>query len=86
MVNELEFLEGIIKSRIESSKELEVYSNIPAYVEILEEIEEIKASRMDIIAKLDLVKKIGIINWHNIGECGRKENIWIMKCKKKPKR
>ena len=62
MVNELEFLEGIIKSRIESSKELEVYSNIPAYEEILEEIEEIKESRMDIIAKLDLVKKIGIIN------------------------
>ena len=46
MVNELEFLEGIIKSRIKNSTELEVYSNIPAYEEILEEIKEIKDSRI----------------------------------------
>ena len=47
MVNELEFLEGIIRSRIKNSKEFEVYYNIPAYEEILEEIEEIKASRIN---------------------------------------
>ena len=45
MVNELEFLEGIIKSRMKNSTELEVYSKIDVYEEILEEIEEIKASR-----------------------------------------
>ena len=43
--DELEFLEGVIKSRIESSIELEVCSKIEVYEEILEEIEEIKASR-----------------------------------------
>ena len=46
MVNELEFLEGIIKSRIKFNTELEVYSKIEVYEEILEEIEEIKASRI----------------------------------------
>ena len=45
MVNELEFLEGIMKNRMKNSTELEVYSKIEVYEEILEEIEEIKASR-----------------------------------------
>ena len=47
MVNELEFLEGIIKSRIKNSTALEIYSKIEVYEEILEEIEEIKASRIN---------------------------------------
>ena len=47
MIDELEFLEGIIKSRIKSSKKFEVYSKIEVYEEILEEIEEIKASRIN---------------------------------------
>ena len=48
MVNELEFLEGIIKSRMKNSTELEVYSKIMVYEEILEEIEEIKASGINL--------------------------------------
>ena len=47
MVNELEFLEGIIKIRIKFNTELEVYSRIVVYEEILKEIEEIKASRIN---------------------------------------
>ena len=47
MIDELEFLEGIIKSRVENCIYLEVYSNIPAYEEILKEIEVIKASRIN---------------------------------------
>ena len=47
MVNELEFLEGIIRSRIKTSTELEIYSKIEVYEEIEEEIEEIKASRIN---------------------------------------
>ena len=47
MINELEFLEGIIKSRVKNSTELKVYSRIVVYEEILEEIEEIKASRIN---------------------------------------
>ena len=47
MVNELEFLEGIIKSRMKNSTELGVSSKIEVYEEILEEIEEIKASRIN---------------------------------------
>ena len=48
MVNELEFLEGIIKSRMKNSTELELSSKIEVYEEILEEIEEIKASRINL--------------------------------------
>ena len=47
MVNELEFLEGIIKNRVKNGTEIEVYSKIEVYEEILEEIEEIKASRIN---------------------------------------
>ena len=45
MVNELEFLEGMIKSRVENCIYLGVYSKIEVYEEILEKIKEIKASR-----------------------------------------
>ena len=47
MVDELGFLEGILKSRVKNSTEIEVYSKIEVYEEILEEIEEIKASRIN---------------------------------------
>ena len=45
MVDELEFFEGIIKYRMKNSIAIEVSSKVEVYVEILEEIEEIKASR-----------------------------------------
>ena len=48
MVNELEFLEGIIKSRMKNSTEIELSSKIEVYEEILEEIEEIKASGINL--------------------------------------
>ena len=47
MINELEFLEGILKTRMKNNTEIEVSSKVKVYVEILEEIEEIKASRIN---------------------------------------